>query len=114
MIEGRSYNEGRVEIYYNGVWGTICDDGYSSINTAVICKQLGFGSSGRHYSGAYFGQGSGPIWIDYLGCTGYETLLINCTHLGFNVSRSCSHSEDIGVRCYGTQGMYMHTVNDKS
>ena len=103
---GSSYNRGRVEVYYNGEWGTVCDDGWSSIDARVVCRQLGFGSYGSSYSRAYFGQGSGPIWLDSVACTGSESMLINCSHLGVGVTRSCSHSEDAGVRCRGTQGIY--------
>ena len=99
---GSSYNEGRVEVNYNGEWGTVCDDGWYYRNTYAICRQLGFGEYGHR---AYFGQGSGPIWLDSVRCTGSESTLASCGHLGINVTRSCSHSEDVGVRCYGTQGM---------
>ena len=104
LVNGRSFNEGRVELKYNGVWGTVCDDGWSSSDAYVVCRQLGFGPGGSYFRRAYFGQGSGPIWLDNVQCTGSELTLASCSHLGFNVTRSCSHSEDAGVRCYGTQG----------
>ena len=93
-----------MEVNYNGVWGTVCDDGWSSSDAYVVCRQLGFGSSGSSYSRAYFGQGSGPIWLDNVVCTITEPTLARCGHLGINITRSCSHREDAGVRCYGTQG----------
>ena len=102
---GHSYNEGRVEVNYNGEWGTVCDNGWSSIDAGVVCRQLGFGSYGISYGYAFFGQGSGPIWLDYVTCIGNETMFLSCGHLGVNITRSCSHSEDAGVHCYGTQGM---------
>ena len=104
---GSSYNEGRVEVNYNGEWGTVCDDGWSYSDASVVCRQLGFGSYGYSYSGAYFGQGSGPIWLDYVFCAGIEATLASCGHLGVNITRSCSHIEDAGVRCYRGQGTYV-------
>ena len=94
-----------MEVYHNGEWGTVCDDWWSSTDAGVVCRQLGFGSSGSSYSRAYFGEGSGSIWLDGVTCTGSETVLFSCSHLGFGIIRSCSHSEDAGVRCYGTQSM---------
>ena len=107
LVEGSSYYEGRVELYYNGEWGTVCDDGWSSTDAGVVCRQLGLGTYGWSYSSAYYGQGSGPIWLDNVYCTGSESIITSCGHLGFNVTRSCSHWEDAGVWCYGTRGMAM-------
>ena len=48
-LQGGSYsNEGRVEVYCNGQWGTICDDGFSSTDARTICKQLGYNSYGNY------------------------------------------------------------------
>ena len=105
LVGGSSYYEGRVELYYNGEWGTVCDDGWSSTDAGVVCRQLGLGTYGSSRNYAYYGQGSGPIWLDNVYCTGSESIIISCGHLGFNVTRSCSHSEDAGVWCYGTRGM---------
>ena len=105
LVRGNSYNEGRVEVYYNNRWGTVCDDGWDNTDADVVCRQLGFGSSGTAIVSAGFGQGSGSIWLDSVTCTGNESILAMCGHLGVGVTRSCFHSEDAGVRCSGTQGI---------
>ena len=107
LVGGSSYNEGRVEVNYNGEWGTVCDDGWDHTDASVVCRQLGFGSSGTAVGSAGFGQGSGPILLDGVFCTGSELILAQCGHLGINVTRSCSHAEDGGVRCSGRQGMQL-------
>ena len=99
--------EGRVEVIYNRKRGTVCDDGWDDTDAGVVCRQLGYGSSGTAVYGAGFGQGSGPIWLDNVLCSGNEITVASCGHYGIGFTRNCSHSEDAGVRCYGTQGTNM-------
>jgi len=99
LVGGNSYNEGRVEVNYNGEWGTVCDDGWDDTDAGVVCRQLGFRSSGTAIGSAVFGHGSGPILLTGVTCTGNESALANCGHLGINVTKSCSHAEDAGVIC---------------
>ncbi|XP_066266317.1 deleted in malignant brain tumors 1 protein-like [Branchiostoma lanceolatum] len=95
---GDNYSYGRVEIYYNGQWGTVCDDSFGWQDARVVCRQLGFSDYYTYHKNAYFGQGSGPIWMDDLSCTGSEGSLQYCSHSGWG-SHNCGHWEDIGVVC---------------
>lgn len=97
-LAGGDFRSGRVEVLYNGEWGTVCDDAWDLIDADVVCRQLGFENAIQSYSNAYFGQGSGRIWMDEVGCFGYESSISNCNHNGFGV-HDCSHSEDAGVLC---------------
>ena len=47
---------------------------------------------------AFFGQGTGPIWLDNVFCTGLETELLECPHGGIGL-HNCIHSEDASIRC---------------
>ena len=47
---------------------------------------------------ATFGQGTGPIYLDNVGCTGTESSLLSCSHIGISV-HNCVHSEDAGAVC---------------
>lgn len=104
MIGGATEYEGRVEFYYNGQWGTVCDDSWDINDAAVVCRQLHFTGANEALRLAAFGAGTGPIWLDNLLCTGSEQALNECPHNGFG-THDCSHNEDAGVRCRGT---YIH------
>jgi len=45
---GRSELEGRLEVYYNETWGTVCDDGFTDVEAKVACNDLGFGYVAAH------------------------------------------------------------------
>ena len=107
---GSSYNEGRVEVNYNGEWGTVCDFKWDHTDAGVVCRQLGF-RSGRAIRSAGFGQGSGSIWLDSVTCTGSESTLASCGHTGVNVTSLCTHARDAGVRCFGGEGLHYNYTN---
>ncbi len=100
---GRTPNEGRVEILYNQVWGTLCDDGWDVNDAGVLCNELGFPGVAAVQGGASFGEGIGPIHFDQMGCTRDEVSLIKCPRGGD--AGMCGHGQDAGVICQ-PQGMY--------
>ncbi|XP_019637311.1 PREDICTED: deleted in malignant brain tumors 1 protein-like isoform X2 [Branchiostoma belcheri] len=110
LVGGSSSNEGRVEVRPpdSFVWGTVCDDLFDSLDANVICRMLGYPGSQTFYTDARFGQGTGPIYLDDLGCTGVETSVFDCSHLGWG-DHNCGHHEDASVVCL-TSTMMSYTA----
>ncbi|XP_047201599.1 lysyl oxidase homolog 3B isoform X5 [Girardinichthys multiradiatus] len=94
----RKHNEGRVELFYKGEWGTICDDDFSIANANVLCRQLGFVSATGWIHSAKYGKGQGKIWLDNVLCNGGEKSIGLCKSRGWGNS-DCTHDEDAGVVC---------------
>lgn len=90
---------GRVELWRDGQWGTVCDDRWDVRDADVVCGQLGCGYaiSVSGQDGA-LPQGGGPIHLDELNCTGTEENLWACPATR---DHDCGHKEDAGVVCSG-------------
>ncbi|NXL53942.1 DMBT1 protein, partial [Podilymbus podiceps] len=100
LVDGLTHCSGRVEVFYGQHWGTVCDDDWDLVEAEVVCRQLGCGKALSATHRAYFGQGSGPIWLDDVSCTGTEADLSQCKATTWG-SHNCGHEEDAGVVCTG-------------
>ena len=109
---GRNDTEGRVEILYNGEWGTICDDFWDLDNARVVCRQLGFRTALGAPTRATFGRGRGPIWLDNVHCDGTEESIDDCSHNGWG-EHNCGHSEDAGVVCAGEHLLLLRCLRSR-
>ncbi|XP_060073519.1 deleted in malignant brain tumors 1 protein-like [Ylistrum balloti] len=99
LTNGSSTSQGRLEIFYNNTWGTVCDDSFDNDAAGVVCHMLGFRrDKALALSNAHFGQGTGPILLDDVGCTGTENNILQCRNKGW-YQNNCGHNEDVGVIC---------------
>ena len=91
-----------MKVYYNGTWGTICEDEWDIRDARVVCRQLGF-QDALNTSSARYSQGTGPILLDDVSCLGNESSLFSCKHSGVG-NHNCGHSERASIRCGNTGG----------
>ena len=98
-----SLSSGRVELFYNGTWGTICVDSWDLQDAEVVCRQLGYNGASSAPVDALFRKGTGPIWLDDVHCEGNETSITQCSHRGWGV-HNCGRGKNAGVVCRQLKG----------
>ncbi|XP_072102804.1 scavenger receptor cysteine-rich domain-containing protein DMBT1-like [Mobula birostris] len=100
LVNGNNMCSGRVEVYHNSAWGTVCGRSWNTIAADVVCRVLNCGTSQLITRNASYGEGSGKIWLDGVKCNGTEPALDQCAASPWGVN-NCSHAEDAGVSCTG-------------
>ena len=107
----RANGTGRVEVYYSGEWGTICDTFWGINDATVACRELGYVFALEALQGSEVPHGTGRIWLSHVFCTGNEQSLADCSHLGWG-NHFCSHSRDAGVECSSAGKDASHVSKD--
>ena len=102
-LAGGGRSHGRVEVAYDGVWGTVCNWGWRIHDAQVFCRTLGF-KDGQVIGSSEIGvPASGPVWLRYVACLGHENTILECINSGWNVPipDSCQlHKRDAAARCF--------------
>ncbi|XP_064608483.1 CD5 antigen-like isoform X2 [Liolophura sinensis] len=98
LVGGPDNTTGRLELFHDGQWGTVCSDLFGYKSAKVACRQLDL-----PYKGAIITKhvpisdpATGPVWLDKLQCRGEESHIIQCRH---TIMPSCDHSKDVVLKC---------------
>ncbi|KAH9508829.1 hypothetical protein Btru_050159 [Bulinus truncatus] len=99
LVGGSNAYEGTVEVFFNGRWGSICDDHWTNNDAQVVCIMLGYqGNGAQAIGGGAFVPGQNSIWLTNVTCTGSEPSLYQCQHDQWGVTQ-CLHNQDAGITC---------------
>ncbi|XP_052790080.1 neurotrypsin-like [Mya arenaria] len=101
LIGGSNQYSGRVEIFHNDIWGTVCNNELDDTNAAVVCRMLNLPTAGARVITNLIGYPTAPvqIWLADVSCSGCEKSFDDCYHSNLLDSHNCSHNEDVGVVC---------------
>ncbi|XP_017468948.1 PREDICTED: protein bark beetle isoform X1 [Rhagoletis zephyria] len=107
LVGGAGDYEGRLQVYLDGRWGTVCDYGWTVLNAALVCHHLGYTLNPRdwrlHRSQMPTVGVTEDVIVSNMRCTEHDTDITKCraeyaTRGEFE--NSCSHDNDVGMRCY--------------
>ncbi len=98
---GVDVHSGFLQIYFNGLWGTVCLDQFTDKAARVVCRQLGY-ANGSVLAAVIYPSLDGVIWLDDVQClSGEEGNLDECSHAPWGIHDCVSeHVLDVAVQCW--------------
>ena len=99
LVGGASQQEGRIEIFFLGQWGTVCNYNWDFVDATVVCHELGYMRALGAPKSASFGAGSGLFWYSNVRCTGTEMSLTECSKYYSLSGTACSSNQYAGAVC---------------
>ena len=102
LMDGSRKSEGRVEVFHDGRWGTVCHRGWFFSEAGMVCRSMGFQGAKSFSTFAHYGQGTGNIWLSGVNCPVGSISLCNCTHESWG-ENGCTHVHDAGADCTDCQ-----------
>ena len=100
LTHGLSIDQGIVKVFYGGVNGLVCGDGWSLNNANVVCKQLGYSEAVKATATLISETDLEWYWIGDVECNGNEPALFDCPSSGFG-NADCSSNAIAMVTCGG-------------
>ena len=96
LVGGSVPSEGRLEVYYNGQWGTVCSSFFTMVEGYVACRQLGYTDVLNVLTGPSYATNQ-SIWLGFLNCNGLESSLLQCVQ-SFD-SNGCTSLQNTWLVC---------------
>ncbi|XP_037927279.1 protein bark beetle [Teleopsis dalmanni] len=107
ILGGAGPYEGRLQIYLNGKWGTVCDYGWTVLNAALVCHQLGYTLNPQDWRLLRADMPNvgttEDVIVTNVRCTVHDHDITKCRSeqvFRGEFENSCTHENDVGIRCY--------------
>ena len=105
LMGGANATLGVVQVCMNNAWGSVCRNGFGFNDATVVCRQLGFPTTGALalIDTSMFGSTTGPVFLDQVACAEEDNVLAQCPISGIRVfgQTECDLTELAGVQCIG-------------
>ena len=109
LSDGMSPNQGRVEVFVENKWQSLCDFPWKIKEATVVCRMLGFSFASAAAPASAFGIGNVPMWLHEFDCDGSERQLLECPmdtrYSSAVLSYFCDSDSQAGVVCGTPNGM---------
>ncbi|XP_060607116.1 deleted in malignant brain tumors 1 protein-like [Ruditapes philippinarum] len=104
LVDGPHRYAGRLEVYYKGEWGSVCESYFDQDDADVVCGMIRNTTIGlinaTIHGNNYYGQSQGPVIITDLQCNGTEDEIFFCKSDKWKSGHYCNYYyQNVGVDC---------------
>ncbi|KGL79941.1 Antigen WC1.1, partial [Tinamus guttatus] len=90
---------GRLQVFYNGSWGSVCSNSMTSSTVSLVCKQLGCGDGGFLETDLPYRKVSGHTWLDHVECGKRNSSFWQCPSDPWNPQSCDDQREETHITC---------------
>uniref|UniRef100_A0A673BGE0 SRCR domain-containing protein n=1 Tax=Sphaeramia orbicularis TaxID=375764 RepID=A0A673BGE0_9TELE len=103
LVHGSSLCSGRLEVWSNQPWCSVCEEDLDHNDAEVVCRELGCGAPSL-LQGALYGEGEAPVWTSELQCEGNESAVLDCRRSS-SAGKTCGSGKAAGLTCTDPGGV---------
>ncbi|KAK2524984.1 hypothetical protein Q9233_009060, partial [Columba guinea] len=100
-LENSDGCSGRLQVFYNGTWGSVCSSSMTLDTLSLVCKELGCGDGGSLEADLPYGRVSGPAWLDYVQCEKGTSSFWQCPSTSWDPQSCDDLREETHITCNG-------------
>lgn len=107
-LENSNNCSGRLQVFYNGTWGSVCSNSMTRKTMSLACKELGCGDIQTLETQLPSGRLSGPAWLDRVECGETNTSFWQCPSAPWNPQSCDDLRDETHITCNGNSELPGH------
>ncbi|NXG82172.1 WC11 protein, partial [Stercorarius parasiticus] len=100
-LENGTNCSGRLQVFYNGTWGSVCSNSMTPETVSLACKELGCGDRGSLETQWPYGRLSGPAWLDRVECGERNSSFWQCPSAPWDPQSCDDLRDETHITCKG-------------
>ncbi|NXF42392.1 WC11 protein, partial [Nyctibius bracteatus] len=107
-LENSNSCSGRLQVFYNGTWGSVCSNSMTPKTLSLACKELGCGDRGTLETRLPYGRVSGPAWLDRVQCGERNSSFWQCPSAPWDPQSCDDLRDETHITCNGNSELPRH------
>ena len=100
-LENSDGCSGRLQVFYNGTWGSVCSNSMTTETVSLVCKELGCGNEGSLETISNDAKLSGTAWLDHVECGKSNSSFWQCPSAPWHPQSCDDLREEAHITCNG-------------